>query len=240
MKLHTFWHSRNRRSSECPKKKVLLLCLSLILLEFQMIRLPYFTANRLCRTVQNVSFPCSCWFQKRHWHLRLAWHETVFEPIFVPSRSVADHNEIKPDKLNEAQYEKLADATLDSLSEYLDHFFDNGVRVQLNNDFDLQYAMGVLTINLGRKLVSLDMWFWFQNVSGVVEGGKRTYVINKQTPNKQIWLSSPFSGPKRYDFCHGRWIYLHDMTCLHDLLNLEFRHVFKTDGVDFTVCVYGK
>ena len=26
-----------------------------------------------------------------------------------------------------------------------------------------------------------------------------TYVINKQTPNKQIWLSSPISGPKRYD-----------------------------------------
>ena len=24
-----------------------------------------------------------------------------------------------------------------------------------------------------------------------------TYVINRQTPNKQIWLSSPKSGPKR-------------------------------------------
>ena len=28
-----------------------------------------------------------------------------------------------------------------------------------------------------------------------------TYVINKQPPNKQIWLSSPISGPKRYDWC---------------------------------------
>lgn len=25
-----------------------------------------------------------------------------------------------------------------------------------------------------------------------------TYVINKQPPNKQIWLSSPVSGPDRY------------------------------------------
>lgn len=27
-----------------------------------------------------------------------------------------------------------------------------------------------------------------------------TYVLNKQPPNKQIWLSSPISGPKRYDW----------------------------------------
>lgn len=27
-----------------------------------------------------------------------------------------------------------------------------------------------------------------------------TYVLNKQPPNKQIWLSSPVSGPKRYDY----------------------------------------
>ena len=29
---------------------------------------------------------------------------------------------------------------------------------------------------------------------------KGTYVLNKQPPNKQIWLSSPVSGPKRYDW----------------------------------------
>jgi frataxin len=27
-----------------------------------------------------------------------------------------------------------------------------------------------------------------------------TYVLNKQPPNKQIWLSSPISGPKRFDW----------------------------------------
>ena len=30
--------------------------------------------------------------------------------------------------------------------------------------------------------------------------GHGTFVINKQTPNRQIWLSSPFSGPARFDF----------------------------------------
>ena len=29
-------------------------------------------------------------------------------------------------------------------------------------------------------------------------GDYGVYVINKQTPNKQIWLSSPISGPQRY------------------------------------------
>ena len=31
-----------------------------------------------------------------------------------------------------------------------------------------------------------------------------TYVINKQTPNRQIWLSSPKSGPARFDFVQDR------------------------------------
>ena len=32
-------------------------------------------------------------------------------------------------------------------------------------------------------------------------GGRGTFVLNKQEPNKQIWLSSPISGPVRYGFC---------------------------------------
>lgn len=61
-----------------------------------------------------------------------------------------------------------------------------------------------------------------------------TYVINKQPPNKQIWLSSPISGPKRYDYVvlsegqdskegtgEGDWIYLRDMSSLSSLLLSE-------------------
>jgi frataxin len=60
---------------------------------------------------------------------------------------------------------------------------------------------------------------------------KGTYVLNKQPPNKQIWLSSPLSGPKRYDWCVigggkgdkegtgvGRWIYARDQTTLDQLI----------------------
>ena len=61
-------------------------------------------------------------------------------------------------------------------------------------------------------------------------------MINKQPPNKQIWLSSPVSGPKRYDYVHrgegmnqkagtgvdtGEWVYLRDGSTLSSLLRRE-------------------
>lgn len=66
-----------------------------------------------------------------------------------------------------------------------------------------------------------------------------TYVLNKQPPNRQIWLSSPVSGPKRYDWVAGeeargdddgggggegevgRWVYLRDGSTLSKLLEGE-------------------
>lgn len=61
-----------------------------------------------------------------------------------------------------------------------------------------------------------------------------TYVINKQPPNKQIWLSSPITGPKRFDFViasegqdvkegtgEGEWMYLRDGTTLDEILLKE-------------------
>ncbi len=64
--------------------------------------------------------------------------------------------------------------------------------------------------------------------------GIGTYVINKQPPNKQIWLSSPRSGPKRYDWvvigdgqhqkegtAAGDWIYLKDKTSMNALFLAE-------------------
>ncbi len=65
-------------------------------------------------------------------------------------------------------------------------------------------------------------------------GRHGTYVLNKQPPNKQIWLSSPISGPKRFDWAMqgesqhqkeggglGDWIYLRDGSSLTTLLRKE-------------------
>uniref|UniRef100_A0A8C6F2R3 Frataxin, mitochondrial n=1 Tax=Monodon monoceros TaxID=40151 RepID=A0A8C6F2R3_MONMO len=46
-------------------------------------------------------------------------------------------------------------------------------------------------------------------------------VINKQTPNKQIWLSSPSGGPKCYNWPGRNWVSSHDGVSLHELLATE-------------------
>ncbi|GCC27936.1 frataxin, mitochondrial isoform X1 [Chiloscyllium punctatum] len=107
--------------------------------------------------------------------------------------------------LDEATYERLAEETLDLLADF---FEDLGDQPFVPKDYDVTFANGVLTINMGEPL--------------------GTYVINKQTPNRQIWLSSPISGPKRYDWTGKKWVYSHDGICLHGLLTKEFSTTFKT------------
>lgn len=67
-----------------------------------------------------------------------------------------------------------------------------------------------------------------------IQSSGHEYVLNKQPPNKQIWWSSPISGPKRFDWVvmgeglhqkegggAGDWIYLRDGTSLTDLVRQE-------------------
>ncbi|XP_066895666.1 frataxin, mitochondrial isoform X3 [Kogia breviceps] len=70
--------------------------------------------------------------------------------------------------LDDTTYERLAEETLDSLAEFFEDLADTPYTFE---DYDVSFGSGVLTIKLG--------------------GDLGTYVINKQTPNKQIWLSSP-------------------------------------------------
>jgi frataxin len=112
------------------------------------------------------------------------------------------------------QYETIADETLESLTDAFEILLD---KHKLPSD--VTYSNGVLTVELDKY---------------------GTYVINKQTPNRQIWLSSPFSGPKRYDFINQLWIYKHDGMSLHKLLNKEISNIFKKDEkINFEKCSYG-
>ncbi|XP_072031607.1 frataxin, mitochondrial-like [Amphiura filiformis] len=112
--------------------------------------------------------------------------------------------------LSELVYEKLAEETLEHLSDFFEELGDSH---DCPAAYDVTYGDGVLTVKFG------------------AEHG--TYVINKQTPNKQIWLSSPSSGPKRYDHIDNKWIYKHDSKALHDLLTEEISQILQTN-VDFT------
>lgn len=54
--------------------------------------------------------------------------------------------------------------------------------VNLHQQVDVSLSQGVLNINVGSR------GFW---------------VVNKQSPNQQLWLSSPVSGPKRFEYSYN-------------------------------------
>ncbi|XP_017323111.1 frataxin, mitochondrial [Ictalurus punctatus] len=120
---------------------------------------------------------------------------------------LAEENALQSKELTEAIYEKLADETLDALAEYFEDLADESFTDA--QDYDVVFSSGVLTVKVG--------------------DGHGTYVINKQKPNRQIWLSSPTSGPKRYDWTGERWVYAHDGMALHDLLSKEFSAIFQSN-----------
>ncbi|CAN8011842.1 unnamed protein product, partial [Ixodes pacificus] len=70
--------------------------------------------------------------------------------------------------MSEVEYEAITKETLESLAERFDEILED---VQDIPEADLALSDGVLTLHLGPRI--------------------GTFVINKQTPNRQIWLSSP-------------------------------------------------
>ncbi|KAF5616252.1 regulator of mitochondrial iron homeostasis [Fusarium sp. NRRL 52700] len=116
--------------------------------------------------------------------------------------------------VTEQEYHDLADEYLDNVVGKFEELQDQ------REDIDVDFSAGVLSIS------------W---------PDKGTYIINKQPPNKQIWLSSPISGPKRYDWClfgegqnekegtaMGDWIYVRDGSSLNQVFSEEL-------GVDIDV-----
>ncbi|KAF7437051.1 Mitochondrial chaperone Frataxin [Pleurotus ostreatus] len=122
------------------------------------------------------------------------------------STAAAQSSPSRPIPLSEEIYHELADATMEVLLENFEILLDE----EGKPGYEIEYLSGVLTLSLGDK---------------------GTYVINKQPPNKQIWLSSPFSGPKRYDYSpkHDDWRYARDDSSMGDLLNREIGEVFGRD-----------
>eukprot|EP01132_Coremiostelium_polycephalum_P003606 gene3606-4490_t len=120
-------------------------------------------------------------------------------------------------KQQQSQDTSSLDLDLNSYHKYADHEIEHFVekleglgQEQDISGFDIESSDGVLTLKLG--------------VLG-------TYVINKQTPNKQIWWSSPISGPKRFDFNVNakKWVDNRDGTPIRDLLEKEIKQLCKYD-----------
>ncbi|KAL8835661.1 MAG: hypothetical protein Q9176_006782 [Flavoplaca citrina] len=80
---------------------------------------------------------------------------------------------LAPEPISIDQFHQLADHYIDGLVSRLEELQEG------RRDVDCEYSAGVLNLDFPPA---------------------GTYVFNKQPPNKQIWLSSPISGPKRYDY----------------------------------------
>ncbi|KAI1460982.1 mitochondrial chaperone Frataxin [Annulohypoxylon moriforme] len=141
---------------------------------------------------------------------RAHYHQTALvRPLLASQRRAMSSSlsGIKPADITTVEYHKLADKYLDEvLTQYEEKQDENG-------DIDVQFSSGVMTVKIPDNGV---------------------YVINKQPPNKQIWLSSPVSGPKRFDYvitnegqdqkqdtANGTWVYMRTGEKLSDLLLKE-------------------
>lgn len=116
---------------------------------------------------------------------------------------------------NLEQYHELADEYMASMLTVLEDLADG------YSNWEVDYVSGVINLTTDQG----------------------TFVINKQPPNKQIWLSSPVSGPKRFDYREadyvsnvdgkmhrgGKWVYLREGTTLTELLEIELEHQFAED-----------
>ena len=113
---------------------------------------------------------------------------------------------------SEAEYHRVADDTLRAIQDAIDEAFEvydaaNGTATE----YELNVASGVMTLAFP---------------------GKGTWVLNKQTPNRQIWWSSPLSGPKRFEYLEGAWCSTKDGLTLGPLLVQELRHVHPSLEID--------
>lgn len=98
------------------------------------------------------------------------------------------------DNIDIDKYHDISTNYMESLFDELEELSENHIQLEVD------YSDGVLNMELPP--------------SG-------NYCINKQPPNKQIWLSSPVSGPNRYDLVKGEWVSLRDGSKLTNIIEEE-------------------
>ena len=81
----------------------------------------------------------------------------------------------------------MADETLETIQDTVEQLFEDNLPDGSEMP-EMNVASGVLTLSMPPH---------------------GTWVLNKQTPNRQIWWSSPLSGPRRYEYCDEEdvWLY---------------------------------
>lgn len=109
----------------------------------------------------------------------------------------------------EAEFHPVADKTLDEIQDVMEEIFKDISGDE--EDMEVSVASGVLTLSLPPH---------------------GTWVINKQTPNRQLWWSSPISGPRRYEYQNGKWVYTRsgeEPSTLGAALVKEIKELYNVD-----------
>ena len=100
-------------------------------------------------------------------------------------------------------------------------FFINLVSNSLEkifNSIDKNNYPFIKNIELNDNILTIDL------------NNDKTYILNINKINKQLWLSSPFSGPKRfeYDKKTNQWLDINNYKInLYKILNNEFNNLIK-------------
>ena len=111
----------------------------------------------------------------------------------------------------EGQFHMVANETLERIQDAVEEALeDNGI----SEPFEVTLSDGVLTLVLPPH---------------------GTWVINKQTPNRQLWWSSPLSGPRRYEYEGTEWVYTRDNSHSINLIQTlqeEIQQIYQIDMED--------
>ena len=119
---------------------------------------------------------------------------------------------------NVGHYHNVADVTLETIQDIVEDYFEEHYESSSSeNEEDIpevNYASGVLTMYIPSH---------------------GTWVINKQTPNEQIWWSSPISGPRRYEYdeTKERWVYsrIVDESTSNDVSDVSYEEEDTLEGI---------
>lgn len=103
--------------------------------------------------------------------------------------------------MEESFYHDKADKELAKLLEFAE-------MLEESSDTEVELDSGVLTLTLPNK---------------------RQYVINKHTPSRQIWVSSPISGASYFEYIKDEWLQKRseNRTELSDFLKEELKTIIK-------------
>lgn len=139
----------------------------------------------------------------RDWSYQCRSIQTSYTCCVSSRRSYAGAPPAPTSDWPEHEYLAVANEMLESIFESV---LNAGEENAFGDDFDAELSQGVLRIALG-------------------DDGD--YVINTQTPNRQIWLSSPSSGPWRFgwDSVGSEWISTKGNERLIELLERELGEI---------------